>query len=326
MSTPLERSVTVSGIQVHVREVGQGPPLLLINGLASHTAMWEPLEHTLAGFRIVEFDLPGAGRSDVPWRPVSVRKLARIATAVLDQADMPKADVLGYSMGGIVAQQLAADHPSRVRRLVLVATTPGVGAVQGELKALLNIVTPVRYLSPKAYERTIGSLVGGRARHDRAWVAEQGLLRLQHAPSWRGYMGQLASISRWSGMPILQKVQQPTLVVAGDDDPLTPLVNALMLTHLLPHGRIMVCPGEGHLIPLDSQSAAHPGLRDFLCAKDLGHSDAWQHAEQVSLEDVRRELRRMRYRIPPWSTANKRMRRRYLRPAVRSASPKTSEA
>lgn len=320
MTAPVERSVTVAGVRVHVRELGEGRPLLLINGLAAHTAMWGPLERALPGFRIVEFDLPGAGRSEVPWRPVSVRRLARIAAGVMDQAGIAHAAVLGYSMGGIVAQQLAADSPGRVRRLVLVATTPGIGAVQGDPRALLNIVTPIRYLSPSAYERTIGSLVGGRARRDPGWVAEQGLLRMQHAPSWRGYLGQLASISRWSGMPILHRVRQPALVVAGDDDPLTPLVNGLMLTHLLPHARLLVCHDEGHLIPLDPQSVAHPVIRDFLAADDVEQSDAWAQAVPVSADDVRLALRRMRRRIPAWSTSATRMRHRYVLPRAQTAS------
>lgn len=319
MSTPVETTMSFREGRVHVRQVGEGPPLLLINGLGAHTAMWAPLERVLSGFHIIEFDLPGAGKSAVPWRPVSVPRLARLATSVLDRVGVDQADVLGYSMGGIVSQQLAADAPHRVRRLVLVATTPGRGAVQGELKALLNIVTPVRYLSPKAYERTIGSLVGGRARTDPAWVAEQGVLRLQHAPTWRGYLGQLASISRWSGMPISRKITQPALVVSGDDDPLTPLVNGMMLSHLLPNSRLLVCEGEGHLIPLDAESTAHPLIRDFLCADDVEQSTAWLEAETVTEADVRRGLAQLRHRIPPWTTSNKRIRRRYLRQARRAA-------
>ena len=313
MSAPFETRMRFRDASVHVRTVGTGPPLLLVNGLGAHTAMWQPLERVLSGFRIVEFDLPGAGKSDVPWRPVSVKRLARLAIAVMDEFGIEKADVLGYSMGGIVTQQLAYDHPERVRRLVLVATTPGVGAVQGDLRALFNIMTPVRYLSPKAYEKTIGSLVGGRARHDAAWIAEQGSLRMQHAPTWRGYSGQLASISRWSGLPILPHVRQPALVVAGDDDPLTPLVNGMMLTHLLPQGRMVVCRGEGHLIPLDVDSVAHPLIRDFLTARDLDESAAWEGAATVSAHEVRTALSRVGLQIPPWSRANAKARRRWLR-------------
>lgn len=297
---------------VRVREVGEGPPLLMINGLGAHHAMWGALEGVLSGFRLLELDLPGAGREDVPWRPVPVRSLARVAARVLDHYGIERADVLGYSMGGIVAQQLAHDAPQRVRRMALVATTPGVGALQGDLTALFNIITPVRYLSAGAYEKTIGSLVGGRARHDTAFVREQSALRRRHAPTWRGYLGQLSSISRWSSLPFLHRLTPPTLVVAGDDDPLTPLANATMLAHLLPQARLLVCRGEGHLIPLDPLSVAHAVLRDFLTADDLAGSPAWQGAATVSADDVAAALEAAGTQVPPWSIANARMRRRHL--------------
>lgn len=320
MSTPVETMMTFPEARVHVRQVGDGPPLLLVNGLGAHTAMWQPLERVLADrFTLIEFDLPGAGRSPAPWRPVSVPRLAALTASLMDRLDVPRAPVLGYSMGGIVAQQLAADAPERVERLVLVATTPGRGAVQGELKALLNIMTPVRYLSPKAYQATIGSLVGGRARTDAEWVTGQTVLRLQHAPSWRGYLNQMASISRWSGMPIHRRITAPTLVVTGDDDPLTPVVNGMMLARMLPTSRLLVCPGEGHLLPLDERSTAHPVIRDFLCAPDAQESAAWEQSVDVTADDVRRELQRMSHRVPPWPTSGKRLRRRYLRRSDRAA-------
>lgn len=230
---------------LYVREIGSGQPLLLINGLGAHTAMWSTLERCLTGIRILEFDLPGAGQSDVPWRPMSIRRLARLAGAVLDHFGVDRADVLGYSMGGVVAQQFAADAPQRIRRLVLAATTPGVGALQGDLGAFFQIMTPARYRSSRAYVRSIGTLTGGRARHDKAWIEEQGVLRRQHTPTWRGYLGQLASMSRWSGLPLLPHLRPPTLVLAGDDDPLTPVANAMMIARLIPKARLVVLAGRG---------------------------------------------------------------------------------
>jgi poly(3-hydroxyoctanoate) depolymerase len=275
---------------VYVREVGEGMPLLLINGLGAHSAMWEPLEQALQGFRLLQFDLPGAGRSDVPWRPVSVRRLARLATSIMDHFGVEQAHVLGYSMGGVVAQQLAHDAPERVRRVVLVATTPGIGAYLGDVRAMLNILTPARYLSPTLYAKTIGDLVGGRARHDRAWVAEQGTLRLQHAPSWRGYLGQLQSISRWSGLPLLRDISSEVLVLTGDDDPLTPVVNAKMLTHLLPNGRMVVLPGIGHLLVMNTDSGAHPVICEFLTSERLDDAPVWNDASAVDADELRTAL------------------------------------
>lgn len=302
----------VPGGRVFVRETGEGPPLLLINGLGAHTAMWRCLEQALPGFRIVEFDLPGAGQSRSPgWAP-SMRRLAELAAAVMTRVGIDQADVLGYSMGGMVAQQLASDMPDRVRRLVLVATTPGSGAVQGELLVLLGILTPARYASPRLWSRSIGPLAGGRARHDKEWVAQQGRLRFGHKPTWRGYLGQLSSMSRWSGLPLLPGIRSPTLVVCGDDDPLAPVVNSMMMTHLLPDGRLLVLPREGHLLVMDDRSRSHSAIREFLEAKDLHSSDVWSRADTVSAHELHAALRVIPRQVPPLAVLNAMARRRWL--------------
>ena len=305
-----------SGGRVFVRALGEGKPLLLINGLGAHSAMWQTLERSLSGFRIVEFDLPGAGQSPAPWKPVSVKQLASLSVEIMDHFGMEQPDVLGYSMGGIVAQQLAADHPKRVRRLVLLASSPGMGQMQGDIKALLNIMTPLRYVSRHAYVKSIGSLVGGRARHDTRWIAEQGALRLRHSPSWRGYFSQLMSLAGWSGLPLLGKIKQPVLVVTGDDDPLTPVVNGMLLAHLLPNGRLLVCRDEGHLIAMDADSVAHPAIREFFTASRLDRAKVWREAAQVSTEELQIALFSAPLQLPPLSILNARARGRWLPPAA----------
>jgi pimeloyl-ACP methyl ester carboxylesterase len=301
---------------VFVREVGEGPPLLLINGLGAHSAMWEPLESVLAGHRIVEFDLPGAGQSEIPWMPVSIKRLAVLTASVMAELGMERADVLGYSMGGVVAQQLAADFPERVRRLVLVATTPGLGAMQGDPLALINIMTPLRYISRHAYTRTVGTLTGGRARTDPAWVAQQGALRLSFTPSWRGYMGQLMSMAPWSGLPLLPTITQPTLVVTGDDDPLTPVVNSMLLAHLLPNARLLVCPDEGHLLVMDDTSISHPAISEFLSTQRLSRARVWREGETVDADTLQAALFGAPLQLPPLSIINSMMRRRWLNAAT----------
>ena len=298
--------------KVFVRETGRGAPLLLINGLGAHTEMWRPLEAALDGFRIIEFDLPGAGRSPAPRRPVRMKRLARLCRSIMDHAGMDVADVLGYSMGGMVAQQLAADLPERVRRLVLVATTPGVGAVQADPKALLNILTPARYSSARLYAKTLASMVGGRARNDPDWIAEQSRVRFLHRPTWRGYLGQLNSMAGWSALPLLSRVEQPTLVLSGGDDPLAPAVNGMMIASLLGNGRLLVLDGEGHLMVLDETGGSHPAIRDFLTSKNPYKSAVWGRAANVRAEDVRDELSRARRQLPPLSLLDAAARWRWL--------------
>ena len=84
MNDVQERLVRLDGLSVHVREVGEGPPILLLNGVAADTGMWARLEAALPGFRLISFDAPGSGRSPAPLVPVSIRRLARLAALVLN--------------------------------------------------------------------------------------------------------------------------------------------------------------------------------------------------------------------------------------------------
>jgi poly(3-hydroxyoctanoate) depolymerase len=299
MIAPDERDVSVDGVRLHVRISGSGPPVLLINGIGAHCAMWACLEEQLRGHRLIAFDAPGTGRSATPLRPVSVARLARMATGVLDIAGVERADVLGYSMGGMIAQQLAADAPQRVRRLVLVATTCGLGSVQGDALALLNVATPARYLSRDLYMATIGTLAGGRARTDRDWVARHGELRLLWPPSIRGYVSQLASLTGWSSLRVLARIPHPTLVVIGDDDPLVPVSNAVLLAGLLRDARMVVAPGEGHLLLMDRDSVVMKPIAGFLGAEELEHASAWRSATVVDEETLHRVLGRASFQLHP---------------------------
>jgi pimeloyl-ACP methyl ester carboxylesterase len=291
------------------------PPVLLINGIGAHTRMWGLMERTLTDRHVISFDAPGAGRSSTPLGIVSVRRLAHLAVHVLDHWDVKKVDAVGYSMGGIILQQLLADRPARIRRAVLVGTTPGVGAVYGPAMSVLNVSTPVRFLSDRLYARSIGSLVGGRARTDPQWISDHLPVRLLHRPALGGYSRQVLSLSTWSGLPLLEHIRQPVLVVAGDDDPLAPVANAMMLAHGLPNARLHVMPGEGHLMPLDDRSAVPAMIRDFLAAPDHEESAPWRRGRTVDAADLDAALvgKRLQLQLGVWGAASALHRRRWLR-------------
>lgn len=313
MTPERERRIRLDGLPVHVRDVGDGAPVLLINGVAADTGMWARLEAALAGFRVISFDAPGAGRSPAPLVPVSIPRLARLAALVLDHAGVEHADVIGYSMGGIVAQELAARAPERVRRLVLAGTTCGLGAIPGDPLAILQMLVPARYVSRTVYARTIGGLVGGSARHDHTVVRDLMAVRLRRV-SLRGYLGQMVSLSRWSGLPLLARIPHPTLVVTGDDDPLSPVANAMLLTRLLPQARMLVVPGEGHLLFLSPQSPVLAPVREFLTAEPLAGASVWRQARDVTADDFRRAIPRLSAQAQPWGVIGAVMRRRWFEP------------
>jgi poly(3-hydroxyoctanoate) depolymerase len=258
---------TVAAPSVRVARVGEGEPLLLINGLGANLEMWQPLVRELAGAReLIAFDLPGTGRSARPRWPLRMSRLARLVTDLLDELGHEQLDVLGYSLGGIVAQELAHRAPERIRRLVLCATTPGLPSVPPDPIVTALMLTPARYWNRQLAELILPIIAGGRTARDpralRAGLEE----RLVQPASALGYLYQLYALSGWSSHPWIRTVRHPALVVHGDRDPVVPLVNGRYLADALPHGRLHVVSGAGHLFLLDEPASATRALASFLNA------------------------------------------------------------
>jgi poly(3-hydroxyalkanoate) depolymerase len=262
------RTILVDGLEVRVATGGKGRPLLLVMGLGGNLDMWVPLERRLhlQGIQTIAYDAPGTGGSS-PYRvPQRFSGLARTAERVLDSLGFDQVDVLGVSFGGGVAQQLARQSPARVRRLVLAATSSGAISVPGHPRALMALVTPRRYFDPAYYQRIAPSVFGGRSRL-RPQVGAVGA-RFAHPPSLTGYAHQLYAATGWTSIGWLHRLQQPTLVIAGDDDPIVPVANGRLLAARIPHARLHVVRGGGHLFLLEEVDTVAPVIADFLAADE----------------------------------------------------------
>jgi pimeloyl-ACP methyl ester carboxylesterase len=274
-AAPRESVVRARGVEVFVREQGDGHPLLLINGLGGNVDMWRAAEDCLASSaRTIAFDAPGTGRTTTQLWPLTISSLAKLATGLLDELGYERVDVLGFSLGGLVAQQLAHRTPERVRRLALVSTACGWGSMPGTLEALAAIAMPLRYYSRLLYEQTSWLLSPADAallRRDPALVAA----RLDQPPAVGAYLAYLWAGAFWSSLPWLPSVHVPTLVLQGEGDELVPPANALQLARLLPDSRVHILAGEGHLFVYDAESTALPLLADFFSTPELEQSAAW---------------------------------------------------
>jgi pimeloyl-ACP methyl ester carboxylesterase len=256
----------VLGKRIWVSQRGDGPPLLLLMGIGGNTAMWRPADRRLAGFRTIAFDMPGTGRSPLTCAfPTGMSALADLAAGVLDSLGVEQAHVLGYSFGGAVAQELAHRHPRRVERLVLVATTFGVGAKPGSPLAMASLMTPLRYYSPRFLRMVAPFTFGG----DSSPSDEELLDRRQRPPNVFGYMQQLGAIGTWTSLPWLASLAQPTLVVMGADDPLAPLANGRYMAARIPRAQLVVVPGAGHLLLLEGDERAYGAIEHFLTLRSL---------------------------------------------------------
>ena len=263
------RFVEADGVRLRTSVRGDGPPVLLITGLGASLDLAEPFERELTarGFRAIAYDAPGVGRS-TPYRwPRRMPGVARTVGRMLDALGYDRVDVLGVSLGGAVAQQFARQSPGRVRRLVLAATACGLGGVPGNPAVLWTLATPRRYHQPDYYRDIAGKIYGGDARRDPDALLHGSVARFIERPSIRGYLAQLYAITGWTSLPWLRTVRQPTLVLAGDDDPIVPAVNGRILAHCLPDARLHVVRGGGHLFLLERPAAMAALVADFLAER-----------------------------------------------------------
>ena len=265
------RAVTVGDQQLRVAvRPGDGtrPPLVLANGIGASLEVLQPLvDHLDPAIEVIRFDVPGVGGSPLPRLPYRLPRLARLVARLLDQLGYQSVDLLGMSWGGGLAQQVALGHRDRCRRLVLAATGTGTLMVPGRPRVLARMATPRRYLDPGYAERVAADLYGGTIRADpgRARALLHDHTRV--GPR-RGYLYQLAAGVGWTSLPLLPFIRQPTLLLAGDDDPVVPLVNAHLMRWLLPHAELHVYHG-GHLGLLTEPAQLAPVVDRFL--SDGGH-------------------------------------------------------
>ncbi len=275
MSTTTEvRSVTVGGrlLRVAIRpgrnEADGTPrvPLLLINGIGARLELLEPFVSELdPALEVIRFDPPGVGGSPLPSGPYRFSGLCRLIAAMLTELGYHRVDVLGISWGGGVAQQFAVSQRARCRRLVLVATATGTPMVPARPSVFRHLVTPRRYLDPGYLGRVAGDLYGGLARIDSAPIVAAMHSGGRRSGMSRGYLYQLAAAAGWTSLPLLPRLRQPTLILAGDDDPIVPLANARLMHRLIRDSRLHVYHG-GHLALVTDAAELAPVVDGFLAA------------------------------------------------------------
>ena len=247
------------------RPAEQRPALLLIMGLGATLEWWQRLIPVLSPhYRTIVYDNRGVGRSDVPPGPYPIPAMADDAAAVMDAAGMESAHVFGASMGGMIAQELVLNHPSRVQSLILGCTACGgrqsVPASREAGAALSARSTMTReeamwLMAPYIFD----------AGTPRERVAEDIALRLTAKVTNDGYFAQLAGIRAWSGTyDRLAGLTTPTLVIHGETDQLVPAENGRIIAQAIPGARLVMIPHASHIFFTDQFEATSGALLAFL--------------------------------------------------------------
>ncbi len=255
------------GHRIHYRTFGNpsAPPILLIMGLGLSAEAWLTLPERLSTNRfVITFDNRGCGESDVPRAPYTMAALADDALAVLDAAGIVKADVLGVSMGGMIAQHLALRHPERLRKLALGCTVPEWARQHHPGPGIL--LDLVRVLARKATLQQTAALLVGPGFIDTPEGTEafkRWRLAADKGRAKRAVL-QLGAIALHSTRAALGRIRAPTLVLTGDRDRLVRPENSYELAKQIPGAQLHVFEGAGHVFPLEREAELSARLGAFL--------------------------------------------------------------
>ncbi len=252
------------GVRIAFAVEGSGPPVLLVHGLGYDSAGWGPLVPLLRDrFTTVAFDNRGLGVSGTAGGPYTVGRLAADARAVLREAGLDRAHVLGISLGGLVAQELAAATPELVDRLVLVGTTPGGWRSHGPPGPLLRLFAQAPTLGREQLLRAfVENALAADAPHT---LVEKILTYRRGAPPTLGAWLAQAGAGIWFGVTGRSgPITAPTLVLHGDRDRVVDPRNGRLLADGIAGARHVAFEGAGHLVFWEQPDRFASTVTDFL--------------------------------------------------------------
>lgn len=260
--------ITSGTIRIWWESTGSGSPVLLINGLGSISTAWHRLLPRLADeFRVITFDNRGVGRSGVPAEPYTLAEMSSDAVAVLDAAGVEGAHVVGMSLGGLIAQDLALQHSSRVQSLVLASTHRGLRHLGAGDPEVVRLLTAAGSLPPA--ERAAALVpIQHSADTPADRIARDHEVGTAYPSTPEGFASQLAAAATWDRAAELPLLEMPVLVVHGRDDRLVPLAAGRALAGAITGAELRIIDRSGHQVFTDGEVEVADAIRAFLRLSD----------------------------------------------------------
>ena len=264
-------TTTANGIKIYYEIHGSGAPLLLISGLGYNLWQWHKMVPGLAEqFRVITFDNRGVGQTDAPAGPYSAAMLAADTAVLLQALDIPKAHVMGHSMGGFIAQELALSYPEMVDKLILASTNFGgphhIPVTQEAMAVLMDMTSdPVTRFKNGLVVSTAPGWAKANPEMIEAWLAwrvENPIDPTAYQAQMAVGLGLLAEASCFENK--LPGVEAETLILFGAHDKVVPPGNADLLAAKLPHSTIHILPNTGHFFPIETPEEANGVIVEFL--------------------------------------------------------------
>ncbi len=259
--------VPVNDVEIAYELHGSGVPLLLIQGLGlGRWAWYKQVPYLEKHFQVIIFDNRGTGESSKPRKPYSIEIMAKDAIALLDYLGVDQAHIIGASLGGMIAQHIAAHAGKRVKKLVLACTSPGhsLGVpLSGGLHQFMA------FPSGKNTADTLRNILApgfanGLMDSYPEFIERMIQLRLEHHTPFYAWKAQVNAALQFDMAPHLQHIRCPTLIMTGDKDAVVPSENSYILHQHISRSALVVIPGAGHLFFIEQAHAFNQKARQFL--------------------------------------------------------------
>jgi len=261
--------VNVNGCEIYYEVHGQGDPLVLIMGLRRNVEWWfRQIPALSEHFQVIAFDNRGAGRSDKPVMENSIPLFADDTAGLMDALDISKAQILGISMGGYIAQELALNYPEKVKSLVLGCT--GCGGERAVIMSpeRMEKFTANKGLTPEEILRKDMVIYFSDDYVDQhpEKIEEFVEISMRHYQPADAFLRQFDACLRHDTGDRLNQLSTPTLIMTGDDDPLVPPQNSHILKDLIPGADLSVFAGGRHCFFIETADQFNKNAIDFLKA------------------------------------------------------------
>ncbi len=262
----------VNNIGIYYELHGQGEPLVLIMGLRRNAEWWfRQVPDLSKHFKVLAFDNRGAGRTEKPVMDYSIRLFADDTAGLMEALDIKKAHILGISMGGYIAQELAINYPGRVRSLILGCTSAGgKRAVLMSPERLKNFTANEGLIPEQILRKDLDIYFSDHfIRENSEKIKEFVSISLRYYQPPDAFLRQFAACLNHDTVNRLNRVTVPTLITSGDDDPLVPPENSRILKELIPHAELIFFPGKRHCFFIEEAERFNQKAIDFLIRSRL---------------------------------------------------------
>jgi pimeloyl-ACP methyl ester carboxylesterase len=280
------RFTKVNGIRMAYHVRGKGPPLVLVMGYRLNSAAWPAnfVEQLARQFTVITLDNRGTGLSDKPVYGYAIANLARDVCGLLDELGITEVAMLGYSMGGAIAQEVVRQFPERISRLILCATMAGGPRATYASTSVVRTMRELDGITPEQAARRIWKVTYAPSYLERHRAAAEDQMRREVALPTPLHAAdlQFQAFAEFDGSEALARICCPTLVLTGGRDELIRPQNSAMMARLIPGAKLVVIPGAGHRVLWESTQTCLDFITDFLCKSHVGagvQPDSYQRGD-----------------------------------------------